>query len=51
MASSLINSKVFEHCLKILNFKISKLFPQQVLFTKCSPIADLTATLFLSFYH
>ena len=40
MTSSLINSEVFEHCLIILNLEISKLFQQQVLFTKCSAIAD-----------
>ena len=34
MTHRIINSKVFEHCLIILNFEMSKLFSQQVLFTK-----------------
>ena len=40
MTSSLIDFKVFEHCLMLVNFEISKLFSQQVLFTKCLVIAD-----------
>ena len=54
MASSLIKSTIFEHCLITLKLEILKIFPQLGLFTRCSAmdnffIALLTAAFFLSF--